>query len=110
MKIVNRGYLLIRPKQKFIDWADQWVEEEFKVGDAEGSEANVYLIEEDFFEIEPLIERNFKKIFTTELLMITDDEDQWPEITIENFLECFDLEIGNTVLDTLSTTIHTEEI
>ena len=47
MKIVNRGYIIIRPKQPFIDWAIKQ-DEEYELD--EFSEPNVYLIEEDFFE------------------------------------------------------------
>lgn len=46
MNIVNRGFITVRPKQPFIDWANQQ-DDEFQIDlDAEPT---VYLIEEDFF-------------------------------------------------------------
>jgi hypothetical protein len=96
MKIVNRGFITVRPNQPFVDWANQQ-DEEFQI-DAD-VEPSVYLIEEDFFEVEPIIERNFKKIFTCELEAVSDNEDDFPEITKNNFLEWFSLEVGSTVID-----------
>ena len=98
MKVVNRGFIHVKAKQAFIDWANK-VEPDFEMDiDVEG---NIYLVEDDFFDIEPVIEANFKKIFMTELEMITDDESSYPEINIENFNKLFDVELGNTVFDSL---------
>lgn len=100
MKIVNRGYVIVRPTEHFWNWANQFADEDLKVQMEDGMEPNIYLIEEDFFEIEPVIERSFKKIFKTELLMVNDDEESWPEDrSMETFLAWFDLEFGATVLD-----------
>ena len=41
---------------------------EFTVED--DNDSNIYLIIEDFIDIEPIIEQNFKKIFKNELSMI----------------------------------------
>lgn len=98
MKVVNRGFIHVKAKQALIDWANR-VEPDFEM-DIE-VEGNVYLIEDDFFDIEPVIEANFKKIFITELEMITDDEPEYPEINIENFNTLFEVELGNTVFDTM---------
>ena len=42
----------------------------------EFSEPNVYLIEEDFFEDEPVIKANFKKIFNNEIYAVSIEEVQ----------------------------------
>ncbi|MFN5909829.1 MAG: hypothetical protein ACK45H_00710 [Bacteroidota bacterium] len=100
MKIVNRGYVIVRPTSAFWDWANQFAEDDLRVEEGDPIEPNVYLIEEDFFDVEPLIEQNFKKIFKTELTMVNDDEGSWPEkLTIELFLSWFELEFGATVFD-----------
>jgi hypothetical protein len=96
MKIVNRGYIIIRPKQPFIDWAIKQ-DEEYELD--EFSEPNVYLIEEDFFEDEPVIKANFKKIFNNEIYAVSSEEENFPEITLENFEEWFSYLLGNTVFD-----------
>ncbi|MBP6091602.1 MAG: hypothetical protein KA521_10135 [Crocinitomicaceae bacterium] len=110
MKIVNRGFITIAPKQAFWDWANQF-EDDVVFSEADEVEPNVYLITEDFFEIEPLIEQNFKKIFNNELAMITENEKDWPENrTLELFLTLFTLEIGSTVFDLEKTGLTAEKI
>ena len=47
MKIVNRGYISVKPLKPFIDWVNK-IEEEFYID--ENTEPNVYLIDEDFFD------------------------------------------------------------
>ncbi len=96
MKIVNRGFITVRPKQAFVDWANIQ-DEEFQIDI--NAEPTVYLIEEDFFEVDPIIESNFKKIFMCELEAVTDDEEEYPEIKMDVFLTWFELEVGSTVID-----------
>jgi hypothetical protein len=110
MKIVNRGYISVTPNKPFWDWANSFEDEmEFSVED--GVEPNIYLITEDFFDIEPIIEQNFKKIFKNELTMITDTQEDWPEdLSIENFLEWFTLEVGSTVFDLEKSDIKIEKV
>lgn len=96
MKIVNRGYIIVKPKKAFVDWTNT-LEEEFFM--SESTEPNIYLIEDDFFEIEPILKSKFKMIFKNELISISDDEATYPEIKMEVFTEWFDCEIGSTVFD-----------
>lgn len=111
MKIVNRGYIIVRPTAHFWNWAKQHTEEDLQVEEGDDVEPNVYLIEEDFFDTEPLIEQNFKKIFKTELMMVTEDETSWPEkLTVDLFQEWFDLEFGATVLDLEKADLKRESI
>lgn len=96
MKIVNRGFLRVKGKTAFLNWAAQQ-DEEFAPD--ENSDANIYLVEEDFFEVEPIIEANFKRIFRNELESVSDDSATYPEITMENFVVWFAIEAGNAVFD-----------
>ena len=96
MKIVNRGYISVKGKQPFLDWVNAQ-EDEFVMDAA--VEANIYLIEDDFFDVEPLIKGNFKKIFLNELESVSDDESTYPEIKLEKFEQWFDVELGNAVFD-----------
>lgn len=100
MKIVNRGYISVKAKQAFFNWANQF-EDDVYFTEEDGVEPTIYLIEDEFMDTEPIIQQNFKKIFLNELSMITDDESEFPPITEENFNLWFDLEIGTTVMDTL---------
>ena len=56
MKILNRGFIKITPTPTFIDWA-KTVAEETPFFDA-NPESTIYLIEDDFWEEEKIIERN----------------------------------------------------
>ena len=110
MKLINRGYITVRPTHQFIDWANTF-ESEFELDTEEGVEPNVYLITEDFLEIEPVIEQNFKKIFKNELSMITENEEDWPEdLSMDRFLAWFEIEIGSTVFDLEKSDLRGEKI
>ena len=110
MKIVNRGYISIRQNKAFWDWANEFESDmEFTVED--GIDPNIYLITEDFIDVEPIIEQSFKKIFKNELSMITEEETDWPEIrTMEVFLEWFTIEVGSTVFDLEKSDLRVEKI
>lgn len=104
MKIVNRGYISVKPLKPFVDWANK-IEEEFYI-DLD-SEANVYLIDEDFFDTDPVIEANFKRIFKNELSSVSEDEQNYPEINLIRFHEWFHVELGSSVFDCDSGAIQT---
>lgn len=106
MKIVNRGYIVVHPKQHYIDWANQF-EDEFLMD--EFSEPTVYLIEDDFFEDDQVLKANFKKIFNNELIAVTEDESTYPEITLENFDAWFSYVLGTTVFDTQKSDLRAEK-
>jgi hypothetical protein len=98
MKTVNRGYILVEPRQAFCDWA-KLQDEDFDFDEEDDLEGSVYLIEEDFFEVEPMIEKNFKKIMENECEAVTDDEASWPKPTMELFLTWFHVRVGGSVFD-----------
>ncbi|MES2589569.1 MAG: hypothetical protein V4622_11370 [Bacteroidota bacterium] len=109
MKILNRGFLIIKPKQAYWNWANQF-DEDMSFTEEDECEGTVYLIEEDFFEFEPIIEKNFKKILKNEFTSVA-DENFWPEnLTIELFHEWFDYDFGSSVFDTLKTDLETEKV
>lgn len=99
MKIVNRGFLIVQPRQPFFDWANQF-EEEVYFSEADDVEPTIYLVEDDFLEIEPTIQQHFKKIFRNELNMVTEDQTDHPELSEKLFYEWFKITAGTTLLDT----------
>lgn len=101
MKIVNRGFLIVSPKQPFFDWANEF-EEEIFFSEEDDVEPTVYLIDEDFIETEQVIRDQFKKIFLNELNMITDNTEDHPKINEQLFHEWFNVTAGTTILDTQS--------
>jgi hypothetical protein len=98
MKFVNRGYLLITPTTEFVQWANSTAPE-IKMNE-EFVEGNIYLIEEDFLDADPIIEASFKKILKNEMCSVTDDEELWPEkLNVELFESFFTVQVGTTVFD-----------
>ncbi|MDB2657494.1 hypothetical protein N9Y60_05485, partial [Crocinitomicaceae bacterium] len=84
MKFVNRGYIIVRPKEAFIVWAN---ENDADYSNLEDNEPNVYLIEEDFYDDEAVLKGYFKRIFENELYAVTDQDTKFPPIKYEVFTE-----------------------
>ena len=98
-QIVNRGFLTVRPTQLFWDWAND-VSGEIEFSEFDDTEPTVYLVEEDFFEIEPILKKAYKRIFENELSSISFDEEVWPKaISFELFLTWFNIDNGSIVVD-----------
>ena len=99
MKLVNRSYLTVRPKQAFWDWANL-LQEDVSFTENDDIESNIYLVEEDFYDLIPVLEKNYKKIFVNELSAITEVNDLWPEkVSFELFLDWFTVDYGSMVID-----------
>lgn len=110
MKIINRGYISVTSLKPFHEWVGTF-EDEDDMGQDELQEPNIYLITEDFFDVEPIIEQHFKKIFANELSMITENEEDWPQDrNIEVFLQWFQLDFGTTVFDVEKSDIKAERV
>jgi hypothetical protein len=107
MKIVNRGFLIVRPKQAFCDWA-KTQDPDFIFDEVDDIEPSVYLVDEDVMEVEPLIEQSFKGIFLNECEALTEDDDAIPAPTMELFLDWFNVEYGGCVYDRLKTDLQAE--
>jgi hypothetical protein len=110
MNVLNRGFITITPKKPFFDWSNT-IDAEMQFTIEDDIEPTVYLITEDFFDVEPLIEQHFKKIFKNELTAITEEEELWPtERNIDVFLEWFDIQLGSMVFDLEKSNIIGEKI
>jgi hypothetical protein len=96
MKFVNRGYIIVQPKEAFIAWAN---DNDADFSNLEDNEPNVYLIQEDFYEDETVLKQYFKSIFENELFAVTDKESTFPPIRWEVFVEWFAVRLGATVFD-----------
>ncbi|MCE3296262.1 MAG: hypothetical protein K0R65_1976 [Crocinitomicaceae bacterium] len=108
MKIINRGFIIVKPKQAFWDWANQF-DQEFTFSEDDDCEGSVYLIEEDFMEFEPVLEKNFKKIMKNELAAVADEEDFPEKITFELFSEWFHVDFGSSVFDLEKSDLKSEK-
>ncbi len=108
MKLINRGYLLAKPKKTFIDWALE-INPELMID--EDSEGSLYLIEEEFWDDALLIGKYAKKILQQECNAIFAEQKDIPILpNPEKIDDFFQFELGCTVIDLLNDTITTEEI
>jgi hypothetical protein len=109
MKLLNRGFISVKPTQAFSKWKQKNSEEELI--ESINAEATIYLIEEDFWDDEEMIKKYFKKIASQEFSNVTDAIDNWPKIQDpESFSVFFDVELGSFVFDLLKTQIESESI
>lgn len=111
MKLINRGFILIKPRQAYWNWANKFSEEEILFSDKDDSEGSMYLIEEDFFDIDPVLEKHFKKMFKNELESVSDDETNWPEkLDMELFMDWFTVDYGSSVFDLEKADLKAEKL
>jgi hypothetical protein len=104
MKLVNRGFISIFPNKKFWTWANANCAEDNMV--FENAEPSIYLIEEDFWEEDSIIEKYYKKIFKNEFETVNPNAEIWPEVnSIEDFHAYFKFNSGNMVFDLLKENI-----
>jgi hypothetical protein len=109
MTILNRGQIVVFPSENFQQWAKTNSEEElfFSIQ----AEPSVYLIEEEFWEDELIIEKYRKKIIRRECSEICPDETKWPVIKDnEQFRFYFQVFLGIVVVDLLESDLICEEM
>jgi hypothetical protein len=100
LPLLNRSILLIQPKQAYLDWINEFELEEDEIRmELEDLEGNSYLIDDEFMELEPVVEQNFKKILTQECMLVTENNEDWPIFTIELFFEWFEITVSGMVFD-----------
>jgi hypothetical protein len=108
MNLVNRGFIFIKPKPAFIAWALQ-IDPKMLID--EHAEGSVYLIEEEFWDDELLLESYAKKIASHEFGSITEDQELWVKWTTnEDFEALFFVEIGCTCMDLRKEPLQKETI
>lgn len=106
MNIVNRGFIFVKPKNPFISWAQSNNPELVIDENAEGS---VYLIEEDFWDDELVLQQYAKKIAHQEFSSIVADDSVWPKWNELNEFEAFfKIEMGCTCVDLRAETLQKE--
>lgn len=97
---IDRIAILVRPKQAFLDWANQ-VYDDGETFDEDG-ECNIYLVRlmETRETLAEWLVLNFDQLFDNELNDWYTDEQDWPqERTYDMFAEWFDVEVHSMVLD-----------
>ena len=98
--MLNRGALIVRPKQPYLDWA-AGLDDSGLLPDAD-DERTVYLIPgfEDDDEAWEVIEDVYAAVFERELNDWHTDEAAWPDgRTFKMFLDWFDVEFYSVIED-----------
>jgi hypothetical protein len=109
MKILNRGFIKITPTETFISWA-KTVSEETPFFD-NIPEPTIYLIEDDFWDDEKILEKYFKKIAKQEFQAFEEDKENQPQIPdLDLFRVYFNFELGTFVYDLLNDSLLSEKI
>jgi len=109
MKILNRGFIKITPTPTFIDWAKS-VADETPFFDS-NPESTIYLIEDDFWEEEKVLEKVFRKIAKQEFSAFEDNKENHPQCTeLEQFYNFFTAEFGTFVYDLLNDSLQSEKV
>lgn len=112
MDVVNRGLLLVVPKQPYLDWANGLEHHGPEFHLEEGMPA-AYLIPQfgTLEEVDEFIEAAYESIFVEELAAWTGDRDVWPEPRgLERFYEWFSVEYTDLVADLGAEPIRTERV
>ena len=109
MTILNRGQIVVFPTENFQLWANENSEEDLLFSNQ--AEPSVYLIEEEFWDDELIIERYRKKMVKREFSEICSNEDTWPVIkNNEQFRSYFNVFLGLIVVDLLDSDLVCEEM
>lgn len=98
LDIINRNAYLVKAKQPFIDWCNQFTDEPY----TEMEEGHVYLGDDTTTqdEMQAWLRKNFHTIFTNELQDWNESGDSWPpNRTYELFSEWFTTEFHSLIFD-----------
>jgi hypothetical protein len=108
--MLNRGGMIVRPKQPYLDWAAQ-LDDSGLVPDPRG-EQTVYLIPqfENDDEAAAILQDIYAEVFERELDGWHTDESAWPRNrTFAMFKEWFDVELHSVVEDLCGDEIEDDE-
>lgn len=115
MKLINRGVIVIKPKQPFLDWLNQLSNEEdeesYELDDLR-EDCTTVLIPDlpSLEEMEAFINPLKPDLFEQELANYAEDARDWPDdVTARAFDEWFDLEVHSMVYDAAATPIEIDE-
>lgn len=110
--VINRMAVVIRPRQPFIDWAND-LEGDIEFDDEDFREDCTTLLVPVFEyneEARSFVHEHYEEIFEHELAAISTDTDEWPEqLSLAMFLGWFDVEIHSIVIDMSDEPILDEE-
>ncbi len=108
--MINRGAIIIRPKQPYIDWADRL--DDSDILPSTDGERTIYLVPEyeDDLEAMDVLTRCYDILFEAELFGWCTDETTWPKNrTLAMFRDWFLVEFHSVVEDLCSYEVVDDE-
>lgn len=108
--MINRGVVIVRPSQPYLDWATNL--DDSGIIPQASDEKTVYLIPsyDDVFEAWEFLSNIYEKIFENELLGWNTDETTWPkQRSLAMFKAWFDIELHSIVEDLCADDIIEED-
>ena len=108
--MLNRGAVIVRPKQPFLDWAASLDASDI-LPDRDG-EKTVYLVPEceDDFEAVEVLSQVYDIIFEEELFGWHTRESDWPKNrTFAMFRDWFDVEFHSVIVDICDYSLEDDE-
>jgi len=115
MKLINRGIIIIKPKQPFVDWLNQLPDSDTDnpyTLETLREDRTVLLIPDmpSLEEMEAFITPLKPDLFEGELNNFTDDPTTWPEdLTAQRFDRWFELETHSMVYDAAAIPLTAED-
>ncbi len=109
--MINRGVIILRPAQPFLDWAASLGCDDV-LPNMDG-EQTVYLIPEwgDDREKERVLQRVFAVLFEQELFSWHTDESAWPKVRgLREFKGWFHVEMHSLVVDLVDGEIYDDDV
>ena len=109
--MLNRGVIIVRPAQPFLDWASKLDDSGLVPGTA--GERTVYLVPdfEDDDEAAQILELVFAEIFERELDGWHTDDTSWPKRrTLATFKQWFTIEMHSMVEDLCSDELVDDDV
>ena len=110
--MINRSLLIVRAKQRFLDWLNSLPDPAITALDEVNSDSTVYLVQdfESDDEREKVLAHCYDLILEDQLSGWWTDKRDWPEIRdLETFKEWFDVESHSVVRDLLNESLVDEE-
>ena len=114
MYTINRSIAIIRPKQPFVDWANQLPDAEWESSLDDFKTDCLAILIPDYDtdeEAEGYINEIYEDIFTEILSEWSTEESWWPQDrTNEMFWQWFEVELHSIVMDSCMEPIEEEEL
>ena len=107
---INRGVLLIVPRQPFYDWSNALTPDAKPINPSDVNDYNSYLLEDELFLNDPKkeLKKYWKPIFMEELYGQWTDESTYPKLSWNLFTEWFDFYRSSMVRDLTDEPLYTE--